>query len=129
MEKYGNLQDVMVESGKEINQSWSIIRSGDAGGYQRLYNFLQKCRSITQSAQWNQLDTPDTICMLLAKLPDQTRDKLTKSVLSIRRRQTREHDLEDFIELMMDDIFITKIHNKIPNIKTQTNMSHRSKNQ
>ena len=28
------------------------------------YNFLQKCESITQSAQWNQLDTPDVIWLL-----------------------------------------------------------------
>ena len=57
------------------DKAWPIMRSGDTGGYQRFYNFLQKCESITQSAQWNQLDTPDVICMLLAKLPGHTRDK------------------------------------------------------
>ena len=45
---------VMVEYRKEI-KVWLIIRSGDAEGYQRFYNFLPKCESITQSAQWNQL--------------------------------------------------------------------------
>ena len=53
-----------------------MIRSGDTEGYQRFFN-LQKCEGITQSAQQNQLDTPDVTCMLLAKLPGHIRDKLT----------------------------------------------------
>ena len=79
VEKYGNPYHVMVEYRKEI-KAWPIIRSGDAEGYQRFYNFLRKCESITQSAQWNQLDTPDVICMLLAKLPGHTRDKWARCV-------------------------------------------------
>ena len=101
MEKYGNPYHVIVEYKKEI-KAWPTIRSGDAEGYQRFYNFLQKCESITQSAQWNQLDTPHFICMLLATLPGLTGDKWAKHVLSIRRRQMREADLVDFIELVKD---------------------------
>ena len=94
------------------------IRSGDAEEYQRFYSFLQKYLSITESGQQNQLDAPDVICMWLAKLPGHTRDKLTRHVLSIRRRQMRERDLADFIELMMNEIFIHQIpQNKISNIK------------
>ena len=74
VEKYGNLYHIMVEYRKEI-KAWPIMRRGDAEGYQRLCNILQKLESITQSAQWNQLDTPDVICMLLAKLPGHTKDK------------------------------------------------------
>ena len=58
---------VMVEYRKVIKVS-PIMRSGDAEGYQRFYNFLRKFEGITQSAQWDQLDTPDVISMLLAKL-------------------------------------------------------------
>ena len=65
---------VMVEYRKEI-KAWPITRCAVAEGYQRLYKFIQKCHSITKSAQWNQLDTTDVICMLLAKLPCHTRDK------------------------------------------------------
>ena len=72
-EKYGNSYHVMVEYRKEI-KAWLIIKSGDAEGYQRFYH-LRKCESKTQSAQCNQLNTPDVICVLLAKLPGQTRDK------------------------------------------------------
>ena len=74
VEKYGNPYHVMVEYRKEI-KAWPILRSCDAEGYQRFYNFLRMCESITRSAQWNQLNTPDVICMLLAKLPGHTRDK------------------------------------------------------
>ena len=89
VEKYGNSYHVVVEYKTEI-KAWPTIRSGDAEGYQRFCNFLQKCESITQSAQWNQLDTPHFICMSLAKLPGLTGDKWAKHVLRIRRRQMRE---------------------------------------
>ena len=82
------------------------LRSGDAEGYQSFYNFLRKCESITQSAQWNQLDTPDVICFLVAKIPGHTRDKWVRRMLSIRRRQMREPDLVDFIELVKDETFL-----------------------
>ena len=71
-------------------KAWLIIRSGDAEGYQQLYNFLRKCENVTQSARWNQLDTPDVICMLLAKLPGHTRDKLVRRMLSIRRKSNQQ---------------------------------------
>ena len=134
VEKYGNPYHVMVEYRKEI-KTWPIIRSGDAEGYQRFYNFLRKCESITQSAQWNQLNTPDVICMLLAKLPGHTRDNWARHVLSIRRRQMTEPDLVDLIELVKDETLLVnytysesqqlisivtnyqKAHNKIPSIK------------
>ena len=53
---------VIVEYRKEI-KPWPLTRSGDAEGCQRFYNFLRKCESIIQSAQWNQLDTPDARCI------------------------------------------------------------------
>ena len=105
MEKYGNPYHVIVEYKKEI-KAWPTIRSSDAEGYQRFYNFLQKCESITQSAQWNQLDTPDVICMLLAKLPGHNRDKWARCVLIIRRRQMRGSNQVDFIELVKDETLL-----------------------
>ena len=85
----------MTEYKKEV-KAWLIIRSGNAEGYQRFYNFLQKGGSITQSAQWNQVDTSDVICMLQAKLTGHARDKWARHMLSIRGRQMREPDQVDF---------------------------------
>ena len=49
--------------------------------------------------------TPDVICMMLAKLSGHTRDKWARHVLSIRR-QMREPDQVDFIELVKDDTLL-----------------------
>ena len=43
--------------------------------YRNVFNFLVKCEGITQSSQWNSLDTPDAISMLLSKLPRNLKDK------------------------------------------------------
>ena len=102
VEKYGNPYHVLVEYRKEI-KACPIIRSGDAEGCQRFYNFLRKCESIRQSAQWDQLDTPDVICMLLAKLPGHTRDKWARRVLSTKRKKMGEPDSVDFINLLKDE--------------------------
>lgn len=48
VEKYRNPYHVMVEYRKEFKVGL-MIRSGDARGYQRFYNFLCKCESMTQS--------------------------------------------------------------------------------
>ena len=68
LEKYRNPYHVMAEYGEQI-KAWPIMQSGNSEGYQRSYNFLWKFERITQSAQCNQLGSPDVICMLLAKLP------------------------------------------------------------
>ena len=44
--------------------------------------------------------------MLLAKLPGHTRDKWARHVLNIRRKQMREPDLVDFIELVKDETLL-----------------------
>ena len=79
------------------------LRSGDAKGYQRFYNFLRKCEKTTKLAQWNQLNTLDVICMLLL---GHTRDKWARHVLNIRRSQLREPNLVDFIEFVKHETFL-----------------------
>ena len=102
VEIYGNPYHSMVEYRKEI-KAWSIIRTGDVEGYQRFYNFLLKCESITQSVQWNQLDTLDVIYKLQGKLPSYYTGKWVKHVLRIQGRQLRQPDFEDFIEFLKDE--------------------------
>ena len=71
---------------KEI-KSWPQIRNGDGESYQKFYNFLLKCESIIQAREWNPLDTPDVICMLLSKLPGVARDKWVRVVTNVRRKK------------------------------------------
>ena len=73
-QKYGNPFSIMSMYRKEI-KAWPQMKNGDGGSFQKFYNFLVKCESITKSREWNPLDTPDAICMLLSKLPGKIRDK------------------------------------------------------
>ena len=47
--------------------------------------------------EWNPLDTPDVICMLLLKIPGVIRDKWVRVVMNVRRMKKRESTLKDFI--------------------------------
>ena len=70
--KYGNPYNIMTMYRKEI-KAWPQVKNGDADSFQKFCNFLVKCENITQASQWNPLDTPDVICMLLSKLPEKLR--------------------------------------------------------
>ena len=52
---------------------------------------------------WNSVDTPEVLCMLMSKLPGNTRDQWNRKVLIIRRQQRREPELEDFIDFFDDE--------------------------
>ena len=95
-QKYGNPYKNMDVYRKEI-KSWPQIRNGDGESYQKFYNFLLKCKSIPQARQWNPVDTPDVICMLLSKLPGVIRDKWARLVMNVRRKKEREATLGGFI--------------------------------
>ena len=73
----------------EKRKSWPQIRNGDGESYQKFYNFLLKCESITLAREWNPLDTPDVICMLLSKLPGVARDKWVRVVTNVRRKKVK----------------------------------------
>ena len=90
---------------KEI-QTWPQVKNGDADSFQKFYNFLVKCENITQSSQWNPLDTTDVICMLLAKLPGNLRDKWVRLVMKGRRKEQRKAALYDFIELISKETML-----------------------
>ena len=84
--KYGNPFNIMGVYRNEI-KSWPQITNGDGESYQKFYSFLLQCESITQAREWNLLDTPDVICMLLLKLPHVIRDKWVKVVMNVRRKK------------------------------------------
>ena len=76
------------------------IKPGDPAANRRLFNFLMKYQSLEHGNQ-NPLDTPDVICMILAKIPGHLQDRWNRDVQKIRRVQMREQGLIDpanFIE-------------------------------
>ena len=90
---------------KEI-KAWPQLKNGDGGSFQKFYNFLVKCESIAKSREWNPLDTPDVICMLLSKLPGKIRDKWVRTVMDVRRKERREGTLGDFIKLTPEETML-----------------------
>ena len=47
---------------------------------------------------WNELNTPEIICMLLSKLPGSARDKWPQNVLTISIRGNKKLEMTDFIQ-------------------------------
>ena len=84
---------------KETKQ-WPQIKPGDAEAYRKFHNFMLRLQT------WNVLDTPEIMCMLLSKLPGGTRDKWSRRVLLIRRKQGKEPELADIIDFVNDENLI-----------------------
>ena len=82
------------------------IRAGDAVAYTQLLNFLMKCQKLDRlSSGTNPMDSPDIICMILAKVPVHLQNRWNRSVQKIRKTQMREPgfiDLTSFIENNMN---------------------------
>ena len=66
--QYGNPHIMLSSHRKEIK--WmQPLKPGVAAAFQRLFNFLIKCQTVGVGSKHNPLDTPEMICMILAKLP------------------------------------------------------------
>ena len=92
--RYGDQQ--LAAYKKEVKE-WPQIKVGDAAGFRKFHNFLLKCQSIIGGNKWNPLDSPESIRMLLSKLPGKLRDRWNKGVYSIREKHSREPELKDLI--------------------------------
>ena len=89
---------------KEI-KAWPQLNNGDGASFQKFY-FLVKFESITKLREWNPLDTPDVIYMLLSKLPGKIRDKWVRAVMDVRTKEHREGNLGDFIKLIHEETML-----------------------
>ena len=94
--RYGEQQTILAAYKKELKE-WPQIKVGDTAGFQKFYYFLLKCQSIIGGNKWNALDSPESICMSLSKLPGQLRDRWNREVYSIRAKHSREPELKDLI--------------------------------
>ena len=101
-QKYGNSHSIIAAYRKEI-KAWLQLKPADGAAFQKLHNFLIKCESATYGQTWNALDTPEMMCLVLSKLLGHTRERWNKSVMSIRRRYSREPDFADLIHFIEDD--------------------------
>ena len=49
------------------------------------------------------METPDTLHMLVSKLPNDVADRWNRKVLMLRRSQQKESSLKDFIEFFDEE--------------------------
>ena len=99
---YGNPHRILAAYCREI-KTWPLLKSSDLSAYKKFYDFLLRCESIMALQHWNSVDTPKIICMLISKLPGNTRDRWNRKVLITRRQHRREPELEDFIDFFDDE--------------------------
>ena len=97
-ERYGDPHKILVAYRKKIN-GWPIVKAGYTGGFRRFFNFLIKCHSLV-SNRHPLINSPDVICMLLAKLPTYMQDSWNRKVYTIRYTKIRERQLSDLIDLV-----------------------------
>ena len=76
------------------------VKPGDAGAFRRFSNFLMKICSILSESNWNQLDNPEVLCMLMAKLLGYLQDRWNRQVFMIRQKSLREPKLTDLIDFI-----------------------------
>ena len=96
---YGNPHKILSSYQKEI-KAWSPSKFGDAEGFCKSYNLLLKCESVSENQDWNALDTPEMLCMLISKLSGGLMDRWNRIEQAIRRKQGREPDLQDLIHFV-----------------------------
>ena len=49
------------------------------------------------------METPDTLCMLVSKVPNGVTDRWNRKTLMLQRSQQKEPSLKDFIELFDEE--------------------------
>ena len=96
---YGNPHKILSSYQKEI-KAWSPSKFGDAKSFRKFYNLLLKCESVSESQDWNAMDTPEMLCMLISKLSGGLMDRWNRTEQAIRRKQGREPDLQDLIQFV-----------------------------
>ena len=81
-ERYGESYQVLAAYRREI-KNWPV-KPDDAVAFRRFSNFLIKCCSIFSKSNWNQLDNPDVLCMLMAQLLGYLQNRWNRQVFMIR---------------------------------------------
>ena len=103
--RYGNPHTIVAAYRREIKK-WPLIKSGDSAALKKFYSFLIKCQSITADITWNALNTPDTLCSLLAKLPGNMKDRWNRLAYNLRRHQERDAEFADLVNFVEEETIL-----------------------
>ena len=96
----------------EKKKKWPSVKADDTTAFKHFQNFILKSESVMSMQNWDALDSPETLSMMISKFPRHIRDSWNRKVLSSRKRHQREPTLSDlsyFIEeesaLVNDPLF------------------------
>ena len=101
--RYGNPHYLLPSYKKEI-KALPSVKPGDASGFRKFYSFVLKCETFPKSTAWNALETPETLCILVLKLPGSLRDRWNRKVQAVRQNSGREPCLSDFASFIHEKI-------------------------
>ena len=99
--KYGNPYLLLASYGKEI-KLLVPVKPGDAMGFRKFHSFVLKCETFSKITNWNSLETLETLCVLVSKLPGGLRVRWNRMVQGIKRNYGREPCLSDFSVLVKE---------------------------
>ena len=98
-QSYGD-QHSLASCRKEV-RNWPNLTFGDAKRFRLFFNFFVKCDGVTKVHNWNAINTPDVICMLVSKLPSVLIDIQNRIAYNIQKKKHEcEPNLSDPIELV-----------------------------
>ena len=100
--RYENPHYLLASYRKEI-KALPSVKAGDASGFRKFYSFVLKCETFSKSTAWNALETPETFCILVSKLPGSLRDRWNRKVQAVRKNSRREPCLSDFASFVHDE--------------------------
>ena len=86
------------------------LKTGDATAFRTLFSFLIKCQTIEVGCHYNNLNTPDIICMVLSKLPQHLQDTWNRNTLQLRRKYSKERQMIDIINFVDDEMTLVHDH-------------------
>ena len=81
--RYGNLHCLLTSYRKEI-KALPSVKPGDASGFRKFCSFVVKCETFSKSIGWNDLETQETLCVLVSKLSGRLTDRWNRKVQVVR---------------------------------------------
>ena len=94
---------IILSSYRKEVRNWPKLKFGDAKGFREFYNFIVKCDGVAKEQNWNAINTPDVICMLVSKLPNSLIDRWNRNAYHLRKKQDCEPSLSDLITFVDEE--------------------------
>ena len=93
----------MLASYRKEIKALPSVKPGDGSGFREFYSFVLKCEQFSKSTASNAVETLETLCILVSKLPGSLRDRWKRKVQVFRRNFGREPCLSDFSSFVQEE--------------------------